>query len=141
MLAIHCARIGHQDRHRHFFRLHFVLRQLELEHLALVAEVNFFLFGLVGKRDAGDEWPSWLGLNVEEKVAFGIKTNVFLPCVVIRVKRVDEEDLIPDLFVASEAKVEVYLFVVFPYLPLLVWFLQLVVSLLRLLFVFLALRC
>jgi hypothetical protein len=69
LLAVNSTGIRYQDGDGHLLGLHFVLRLLELEH-ALIAEINFFLLRLVGKGDAGDEWPSWFGLNVEQEVAF-----------------------------------------------------------------------
>jgi hypothetical protein len=139
LLAVHSTRVRHEDGHRHLFGLDFVLRQLELEHLALVAEVNFFLLRLVRKWNARDKRSSWLGLDVQQKVPFGIKPNIFLPRVVVGVEGVHEKHLISYLLIAIEPKVQVYLLVVLPDLALLVRLLQLVVPLLRLLLVFLAL--
>lgn len=116
-----------------------VLGQLELEHLALVAQVDFFLLGLVGEREAGHERPGRLGLDVEQEVALGVKTDFFLPRVEVGIERVHEENLVSDFLVTREAEVEVDLLVVFPDFTLLVRLLQLIVLLIGLRFVFLVL--
>ena len=140
LLAVHRARVWHEDRDWHLLGLHFVLRQLELEHLTLVAEVDLLLLHLVGERDAGDERPGRLGLDVEEEVALGVEANVLLPRIVVGVERVDEQHLVPDLTVARQPKIEVNLPVVLPDLTLLMRLLQLIITLgLSFLLVFLAL--
>ena len=139
LLAINGARVGHEDGHGHFLGLVSVLGQLELEHLALVAQIDLFLLGLVGEREAGDEGPRRLGLDVEEEVALGVKTNFFLPGVEVGVERVHEENFVPNFLVIRETEVEVDLFVVFPDFTLLVGLLHLIVALVGLRFVFLVL--
>ena len=70
LLAIDSAWVWYQYGHRHFFGLHLVLRKLELEHLALVAQVDLLLLRLVGEWNAGYERTGWLGPYVEQEVAF-----------------------------------------------------------------------
>ena len=129
LLTVDCAWVRHEDGHWHFLGLHFVLRQFELEHVALVAEVDLLLFHLVGEWNARDERPRRLRLDVQEEVAFGIEADVLLPRVVVGVEGVHEQDFVPDLAIAGQAEVEVDLPVVFPDFALLVRLLQLIVVL------------
>ena len=100
----------------------FVRSSLELKHSALVAQVDILFSHFIREWQTIRQRFCWLAILVKKKVTFLIQLYFFKLLIDINIQRIDKENLVPNLPVIVHLKVEIYLIVIFPEVPLILDF-------------------